>query len=73
MRSRHVIGIAQGILMQRYGMGEGTAFEVLRRYSNQDNVKLRDLAQRVIAERALPDRDCAPGEPDRPARTPTDA
>lgn len=56
MRSRHVIGIAQGILMQRYDMGEEAAFDVLRRYSNQDNVKLRGLAERVIQERSLPDR-----------------
>ena len=57
MRSRHVIGIAQGILMQRYDMGEDAAFDVLRRYSSHDNIKLREVAERVIDERRLPGHD----------------
>ena len=55
MQSRHVIGIAQGVLAVRYGIAYDTAFEVLRRLSNELNVKLRDLAQQVADQRGLPD------------------
>lgn len=55
LQSRHLIGVAQGILMAQYDMGLETSFEVLRRYSSHTNVKLRDVAQRVVELRALPD------------------
>lgn len=50
MRSRHLIGIAQGKLMERHGLSEDAAFEVLRRYSQIHNVKLRDLAAEVAGQ-----------------------
>lgn len=55
LQSRHLIGVAQGILMAQYDMGLETAFEVLRRYSSHANVKLREVAKRVVELRALPD------------------
>lgn len=55
LQSRHLIGVAQGILMSQYDMGLETAFEVLRRYSSHTNVKLRDVAKRVVELRALPE------------------
>jgi hypothetical protein len=55
LQSRHLIGVAQGILMSQYDMGLETAFEVLRRYSSHTNVKLRDVATRVVELRALPE------------------
>jgi GAF domain-containing protein len=55
LQSRHLIGVAQGILMAQYDMGLETAFEVLRRYSSHTNVKLRDVALRVVELRALPE------------------
>ena len=55
LQSRHLIGVAQGILMAQYDMGLETAFEVLRRYSSHTNVKLRDVAKQVVELRALPD------------------
>jgi GAF domain-containing protein len=48
MRSRHLIGMAQGILMERHGLTEETSFEVLRRYSQIHNVKLRQVAEQVL-------------------------
>jgi GAF domain-containing protein len=48
MQSRHLIGVAQGMLMQRYGIGEQAAFGVLSRQSQESNVKLREVARRVI-------------------------
>jgi transcriptional regulator with GAF, ATPase, and Fis domain len=50
MRTRHLIGIAQGMLMLRYGLSEQQAFQFLNRTSNDENVKLRDVAQRVTDE-----------------------
>ena len=54
LESRTVIGQAVGMLMERYGLDEGRAFDVLRRLSSQENVKLRDLAAQVVATRSLP-------------------
>lgn len=53
--SRKRIGQAQGILMERYGLDETKAFEVLRRYSQHLNVKLRQIADDLVASRNLPD------------------
>ncbi|KUN79085.1 antitermination regulator [Streptomyces bungoensis] len=47
LESRHAIGEAMGILMERHRLSEEDAFNVLRRISQDHNVKLRDVAQRV--------------------------
>ncbi|MEU5778445.1 GAF and ANTAR domain-containing protein [Streptomyces venezuelae] len=47
--TRHTIGEAMGILMGRHRLTEEEAFDVLRRYSQENNVKLRDVAARVCA------------------------
>jgi GAF domain-containing protein len=52
--SRHHIGQAQGILMERYGLTADQAFAVLRRYSQERNRKLRLVAEDVVANRRLP-------------------
>lgn len=54
MDGRHVIGLAQGILMERFDLGVDQAFAVLRRYSQDRNTKLRAVAQHVVDSRALP-------------------
>ncbi len=48
--TRHMIGEAMGILMGSHHLTEEQAFDVLRRYSQENNVKLRDVA-RMICER----------------------
>ena len=53
--SRHLIGLAQGILMERFAINADDAFGVLRRYSQDGNVKLHAVAERVVASRRLPD------------------
>lgn len=53
--SRHLIGLAQGILMERFSLDADDAFGVLRRYSQDGNVKLHTVAERVVASRRLPD------------------
>ncbi len=55
MDARKVIGIAMGVLMERYSIEPDRAFDVLQRYSQANNVKLRDVAQLVADRRALPD------------------
>lgn len=57
LESRHVIGIAQGVLAARYDISCERAFEVLHRYSNDHNLKLRDVAAIVADTRRLPDED----------------
>jgi GAF domain-containing protein len=52
--SRHLIGQAQGILMERFGLTADKAFAVLRRYSQDHNIKLRDLAEEIVDTRQLP-------------------
>jgi GAF domain-containing protein len=52
--ARHLIGQAQGILMERFDIDATQAFGVLRRYSNDRNVKLRVIAEWIIEGRALP-------------------
>lgn len=46
--SRHMIGVAQGILMERYGLTLDGAFDVLKRHSSVHNLKLRDVAARLV-------------------------
>jgi GAF domain-containing protein len=48
MRSRHLIGMAQGVLMERHGLTEESSFEVLRRYSQIHNIKLRQVAVELL-------------------------
>jgi len=55
VHSRHLIGVAQGILMATYQLTMNQSFELLRRYSSQDNVKLRDVAEYVVAHGGLPE------------------
>ena len=50
LESRDVIGQAKGILMERRGATADEAFDILRRTSQDLNVKLRDLA-RTLAQR----------------------
>ncbi|MFF4756854.1 GAF and ANTAR domain-containing protein [Streptomyces sp. NPDC002514] len=51
--TRHVIGEAMGILMGSHNLTEDQAFDVLRRYSQEQNVKLREVAQ-LVCERGSP-------------------
>jgi GAF domain-containing protein len=58
--SRHLVGMAQGILMERFGIDEPGAFAVLRRFSQEHNVKLRVVAEQLVETGTLP------GEADTP-------
>ncbi|MGW4329342.1 ANTAR domain-containing protein [Nocardia sp. NPDC004573] len=47
---RAVIEQAKGMLMLVYGIGEQQAFALLRSCSQHTNVRLRELAQRILTE-----------------------
>jgi AmiR/NasT family two-component response regulator len=56
---------AKGILMERHGIDEASAFEMLREQSRVDNRKLIDLATAVVdGHRLLPKEPRAPSRPD---------
>ncbi|MFC8094210.1 GAF and ANTAR domain-containing protein [Streptomyces sp. NPDC057301] len=48
--TRHMIGEAMGILMGSHNLTEEQAFDILRRYSQKNNIKLREVAA-MICER----------------------
>ncbi len=48
MRTRDLIGQATGILMERLNIDAAEAFDSLVRASQRENVKLRDLARRIV-------------------------
>jgi len=52
--ARKRIGQAQGILMERFDLTADQAFAVLLRYSQDNNVKLRVVADRLVETRKLP-------------------
>jgi GAF domain-containing protein len=51
LRSRDVIGQAKGIIMEREDCDEDAAFERLRKLSQTQNNKLRDVAQAIVDAR----------------------
>lgn len=57
--ARKLIGQAQGILMERYDLDSTRAFDFLRRQSQHNNIKLRDVAAWVVEHRMLSEVDLA--------------
>ncbi|HEX2284217.1 MAG TPA: GAF and ANTAR domain-containing protein [Mycobacterium sp.] len=51
LSTRDRIGQAKGIIMERYGVDEIRAFDMLKQLSQDSNTKLADFAQRVIDTR----------------------
>lgn len=51
LATRDRIGQAKGIIMERFGVDDSGAFDMLRRLSQESNTKLVDIAQRVIDTR----------------------
>ncbi|MDQ2846364.1 MAG: GAF and ANTAR domain-containing protein [Actinomycetota bacterium] len=52
--SRHLIGQAQGILMERFSINPEQSFAVLRRYSQNHNLKLNTVAAQLVSTGSLP-------------------
>ena len=53
--NRDVIGQAKGILMARFDIDADAAFSTLKRVSQDQNKKLREIARQVAETRELPD------------------
>jgi len=53
--ARRLVGQALGILMERFAIDDTRAFAILKRYSQDTNTKLRDVAHHLIDTRKLPD------------------
>ena len=51
LSTRDRIGQAKGIIMERFGVDDVQAFEMLRRLSQDSNTRLVEIAQRVIDTR----------------------
>jgi hypothetical protein len=63
LASMPVIEQAKGIIMAKYGWPEDQAFDALRRASQRENVKVRDLAASIVAQAAQAARSApAPGK-----------
>jgi GAF domain-containing protein len=54
MRTRAVIEQAKGILMERYKISDDRAIAVLTRTSQQNNIKLREVADQLVRTGSLP-------------------
>ena len=54
LESRTIIGHAEGILMERFGIDAEQAFNVLRRVSQDRNVKLNLIAEELGWTRRAP-------------------
>jgi GAF domain-containing protein len=52
--SRDHIGQAKGVIMERYGVDDVRAFDMLRQLSQESNTRLVDIADRVIGTRGSP-------------------
>jgi hypothetical protein len=52
VQTRQMIGQAVGVTMERFGLDEARAFGFLARLSQESNIKLRVVAQRLLEETA---------------------
>ncbi len=56
MATRNLIGQAEGILMERFRLTAAQAFGLLNRVSQESNIKLREVAQRLVDTGQTPGR-----------------
>ena len=73
LETRGRIGQAHGILMERYGLDDPSAFALLKRLSSTSELKIRHLSEQLIAGVPIEElgfvgcpRDLRAGPEDRP-------
>lgn len=54
METRNEIGEALGIVMERFKVSEDQAFEVLKKSSQEQNIKLREVARLIVTTGRIP-------------------
>lgn len=57
LASRHEIGAAQGVLMERYGLSLDQAFALMQRLSSHTNTKLAVIAREIVETGRVPTLD----------------
>lgn len=65
VHTRHLIGVAQGILMAQFDLTIDQAFALMQRCSSRLNIKVRDLAAHVATHGQLPEGWGGDAAPDR--------
>ncbi|NED95960.1 GAF and ANTAR domain-containing protein [Phytoactinopolyspora alkaliphila] len=55
IETRNLIGQAQGLLMERYGLSARQAFDLLRQHAERSNITLRAAAEQLVQNRNLLD------------------
>ncbi|WP_459972639.1 ANTAR domain-containing protein [Nocardioides pyridinolyticus] len=65
LRTRGIIGQAQGVLMERYGLTSDRAMAFLRRQSQDTQLPIRDLATEVVRQREAESHAAEVDLPDR--------
>lgn len=63
MNTRRTIDLALGIMMERNAVNVAAAFALLRRYSQRYNIKVNEVARRIVGDRGDPLQDQAPFQP----------
>ncbi|MCL3819324.1 GAF and ANTAR domain-containing protein [Aeromicrobium wangtongii] len=53
LETRTLIGQAQGLIMERFGLDADHAFSVLRRFSQESDLRLREVALMLVSDREL--------------------
>jgi hypothetical protein len=56
IKTRQLVGQAVGIMMERHQLDDARAFAFLARLSSHENIKLRDIAERIVTESTRSDR-----------------
>jgi len=61
LRTREIIALAQGMVMERDGVGQDDAYAILRRTSQHSDQRLRDRAEDIVASAGRHDPNLAAG------------
>ncbi len=54
LQTRHEIGTALGILRERFNLGDDQAFDLLKKTSQDLNIKLREVARTILNNETIP-------------------
>ena len=57
LASRDIIGQAKGMLMERYSIDASAAFNLLRKLSQQSNMRIREIAREIVGAEQLDHHD----------------